>query len=140
MDYELRFSDEQAITADEISEDVVDLGAAQSPHANPQQNVGDGTMKLVIVIDEAFNTLTSMNISLESDSTADLATSATVHATRNLLLAEMTLNAGTYVIGSFDGPLSERYLGVRYDVVGSNPTTGKISAYLVRDAQENPRD
>lgn len=72
------FADAQTVTATAIS-DVIDLGAAPT-----LQDIGNGQpLYLVLTCDETAGSgggLATVNFSLESDSTANLATSATVHA------------------------------------------------------------
>jgi hypothetical protein len=82
-------------------------------------------------------TATSLTITLESDSTADLATSATVHASSGAILtAALTANK---VIWRTRMPFGdyERYLGLRYTVAGSNFTNLTLEAFLVSDLDRN---
>lgn len=127
LDKQTLFSDGQAITADAGSTNIVDTGAAP--------DVGPGTiMRLFGTITEAFNTLTSLNIILETD--ADVAFgSAAVLWTVNRPLAALTLNADLKLPPIPRG--CERYLRLNYDVVGTNPTTGKIKAGIILDEQAN---
>ena len=126
------FSTAQAITATDIS-NVLDRLNANNDFITGEK------LALVVQVTASFNNLTSMTISLESDSTEDLATSATVHCSRTILLAGLVAGK-TYTIGIPGGAPSERYVGVRYTVTGTDPTTGAVNAWLVKDVQANPAD
>lgn len=124
------FSDDQVITVDAISTNVIDCQATPT-----LRDLGTRPMYVEIIVTEAFATTVSVNFTVESDSTANLATSATVHAAKLVLLAGLTL--GTRIILPIPpGQNVERYLGVRYDVTTS-ATLGKIKAYLVASAAPN---
>lgn len=113
--------------------DVVDL---KSPTTNPNTTVDlEGSdLYLVIQVDTTFVGATSTTkFELASDSTADLATSKTVHyATAAIPVA--TLVAG-YVVCAVKLPSGsyERYLGLWETVATANVTAGKINAFLTKD-------
>src|SRR3546814_8736544 len=69
----------------------------------------------------------TLAVSLESDSTADLATSATTHFTTSALAFADFSPAGT-VLAAVRLPLGEyeRYLGVRYTVASGPLTAGAL--------------
>ena len=130
LDERNEFSDAQAVTASAIS-DVIDLGAAPTT-----QDIGNGEpLYLVIQVDEQATAAgaATVTFSLESDSTADLATSATVHWTSSAI-AKATLAPG-YVVATIALPNGsyERYLGVRYTVATGPLTAGKFSAFLAKN-------
>lgn len=120
-----QFSSNQAITASADSTNVLDTQATPT-----LKDLGIRPMVIEVVVTEAFNTLTSLQIALKSDSTTNLDTSETVHVDFGAIpLASLTLGArfqATLPFGNY-----ERYLGLEYTVSGSNPTLGKISAHLV---------
>ena len=133
------FSDAQAVTSTAISTNVIDLNPVAGP--NTLQDVGSGEAIYLVVVTETTATDTSsdatLTVTLESDSTENLATSATVHystgaiafagfATAGTVLAAIKLPAGSY----------ERYLGVRYTVASGPLTAGKFDAFLVKDVQQ----
>lgn len=124
LDAQNLFSDEQAITADAVSTNVVDLGSAG----------GDNNFSIAITITEAFNTLTSLEIQLQTDS-VEAMSSAVVISEMSVLQADLTLGA-TY---EFKVPSlrTEQFLRLNYDVTGTNPTTGTITAAVVKDFQSN---
>jgi hypothetical protein len=121
----LTLSDSQAITGSADSTNVIDCQASPT-----LRDLGIRPMFLRVVVTEAFNTLTSLDISLKSDSTTNLDTSETVHATKNVVLASLTLGA-EFVLPLPTGQNYERYLGIEYVVNGSNPSTGKLHACIV---------
>jgi len=135
------FSSAQAVTATAIS-DVKDLGPLWSgTQSNLVTNIGatGKEMYLVINVTEAATASGSATVtfSLESDSTADLATSPTVHWT-SAAIGKATLVVGYNVIrlclphGSY-----ERYLGVRYTVATGPLTAGKFDAFLTNAVQSH---
>lgn len=91
-------------------------------------------MYFVIQVDTTFVGATSTTkFELASDSTADLATSKTVHfATAAIPVA--TLVAG-YTVCAVKLPSGsyERYLGVWETVATANVTAGKVNAFLTSD-------
>jgi len=129
----------QAITATAISTNVIDLRQPGGTPATADNGImGGGGLWLVIQTLAAFNTLTSLTITLESDSTANLATAAVVHfSTGAILLAALTANTVLARVVVPSGSY-KRYLGVRYTVGGSNPTLGTVLAYLTFDHGYNP--
>lgn len=135
MDSENEFSDSQAVTTDAISEDVLDLG-----DDNTQSDIGMGAQQVYLVVqcdvtaDSAGDGATLI-VSLESDSTENLATSATVHWTsKTFTQAECVAGATLAVIPVPPGDY-ERYLGVRYNNGTEAFTAGKFSAFLTTDIQ-----
>ncbi len=128
LDERNEFADALAVTSTAIS-DVIDLGATPT-----LRSLGAGEpLYLVISCDEAATAAgaATVTFSLESDSTADLATSATVHAT-TAAIGKATLVVG-YTVAVIPLPVAatyERYLGVRFTVATGPLTAGKFSAFL----------
>ena len=134
LDKEIEFSDSQALTATAISANVYDRGSTPT-----LADIGVGEDVWVVVqvdteLDSAGDAATLV-ITVESDSTADLATSPTVHISSGTIL-EASCGAGEQLLavrlpaGSY-----ERYIGVRYTVAVENFTSGAISAFVVKDLQ-----
>jgi hypothetical protein len=135
------FSDAQAVTSTAISTNVIDLNVIGGP--NTTQGIADTVNDLYLVVFTKTTATDSgsdatLTVTLESDSTANLATSATVHystgamafatyATAGTRLAAIKLPAGQY----------ERYLGVRYTVASGPLTAGAFTAYLTRGIDSN---
>lgn len=133
LDTQAEFSDSQAVTSTAISTNVMDLGAT-----NTLKDLGAGEPVYLVVQTVVAATDTgsdaTLTITLESDSTADLATSATVHFSSGALAFSAFSPAGTTLVavrlpaGSY-----ERYLGVRYTVASGPLTAGQFDAFLVKD-------
>lgn len=126
----------QAVTATALSTNVIDLRNSGLLALKNEGIVGQNVYLNVDVI-AAFNTLTSLTITLETDSTSNLATSPTVHLTFSVLLAALAAGTKVVQVALPILPNYERYMGVRYTVVGSNPTLGTVMAYLSLDPQSN---
>jgi len=131
LDERTEFASALAVTATAIS-DVIDLGATPT-----LRDIGNGRGAfLVIQCDETATASGSATVtfSLESDSTANLATSATVHLI-TAAIAKATLVAGYRVlcIALPIGVTYERYLGVRFTVATGPLTAGKFSAFITLD-------
>jgi len=124
-----------AITTGTISTNVVDC------QANPTlRDLSITPMFAEFIVTEAFTAaadggaeFTALTVEVKSDSTANLATSATVLATKSIPIAQLTLGA-RFVLALQAGQVAERYLGVWFTSVAELATAGKISAYLVPDA------
>jgi hypothetical protein len=119
----------QAITADAVSTDTIDLGTAR--------DIGEGQqLYMVFTVVTAFDNLTSLDLEVISSANANLS-SHTVLAETNVLLAGLT--AGKQYVVAIPpqiASLGQRYLGARYDVNGTNPSTGSILAEVVMNIQD----
>lgn len=140
VDKQEEFSDSQAVTVTAISTNVIDL--TQGYGSLTTIDIGTGEeMYLVIQVDVAAAAAgaATVTFTLESDSTADLATSPSVHW-QSQAIGKATLVAGYEVarVKLPPGPPEyERYLGVRY-TIGTGPlTAGSFSAFLTKDIQKN---
>lgn len=137
LDKQNEFSDSQVVTATAISTNVIDTLAGAS-FGQLIQNLGGfaGSCFLVVQVDVAFAGGTSLAISLESDSTANLATAPTVHFSSGAIaLAALTPAGKTLLVLPLPYADYQKYLGVRYTVVGTMSGGGAISAFLTRDPQ-----
>lgn len=119
IDKELEFSDSQAITGDAVSTNVVDL--THTVDTAPGKDV-----KVRFQVDTAFNTLTSLDIALQT-ATDEAFTSPVELASRSVALASLV--AG-YSFEITVPSTALRYLRVNYDVVGTDPTAGAVSAFF----------
>ena len=139
IDKQAEFSDAQAVTATAISTNVMDL-ISNASGKNPLRDVGTGQDVYLVITTQAAATDdlsdATLTVTLESDSTVNLATSPTTHFSTGALafaafspvgsvLAAVKLPAGSY----------ERYLGVRYTVGAGPLTAGKFDAFLTTDVQ-----
>ena len=112
------FSDDQAITADAASTNYVDVG----------DYAGRGEPVDVLVrVTEAFNTLTSLHVSVTECDTVD-GSYTDVASTPEIPLASLVVGYDFKL--RFLPAVSKRYIKLHYDVTGTAPTTGKIFAAL----------
>lgn len=133
------FSDDQAVTATAISENVIDLGTPDTPYgaaAALNDDVGKGTPVPVLVqVTADFNTLTSLTVTLENSAAAGL-TSPIVLASEIILLADLVAGKQMFMQYLPNGA-TLRYLGVRFTVTGTDPTLGNITAGISMGNQTN---
>lgn len=131
------FSDDQAITASADSTNVIDLGVAGTPYgaaAALNDDVGKGAkIPFLAQVTEAFNNLTSLEIKISTGATTALGTTI---ASQVILLADLAVGKQINIDVLPNG-ITERYLGVEYVVVGTAPTTGKITAGITMGNQTN---
>lgn len=138
LDTQTKFSDAQALTATAISTNVLDTRNGTKPALADEGIMGHDLWLIV----QAVAALTAAGaatvvVTLESSSTADLATTPTVHYTSAAIpvaslvagfsLARVQLPSGDY----------QRYVGVRFTVATGPFTGGTISAFLTPDPQRN---
>lgn len=136
LDERLEFADALSCVANvgnAILGDVIDLGATPT-----LRDIGAGEqLYFVIQVDTAITGTTStVQWQLASDSTANLATSKTVHADTGAI-AEATLVAGYQI--AIPLPLAatyERYLGIWQTVGTNNLSAGKINAFITHDVAQ----
>lgn len=140
IDKDSEFSATQLVTATAISTNVMDLQAGGALFAPTLQNIGAGKDVFLNILVSGVVTAAgaaTVTFSLESDSTADLATSATVHWA-SAAIGKATLVAGYKVI-TLALPIEkryERYLGVRYTVAtGPLTVVSSFSAWLTLGVQ-----
>lgn len=133
------FSDNQAITATAVSTNKIDLGVRGTPYGAVAALTGDKgkgqPIPVLVQVTEAFNTLTSLTVTLETSANADLS-SPTVIATETIALAGLTVGK-MLNLNYLPKGVTGRYLGVRYTVTGTNPTLGKITAGISMGNQTN---
>lgn len=135
LDERLEFADAAAIAlnignAIAPNTDVIDLGSTPT-----LRDIGSGErMYLVLQVDTAFVGATAtIQFQLASDSTANLATSKTVHVDTGAI-AVATWAAGYTLIYPLPiGAAYERYLGLWMTVATANVTAGKLNAFLTHD-------
>lgn len=140
IDKQAEFSDAQAVTATAISTNVMDLYAGTvAPNVNNVlRDIGTGQDVYLVVITQTAATDAgsdaTLTVTLESDSTADLATSPTVHYTTVALAFAAFSPVGTELIAvKLPKGDYERYLGVRYTVAAGPLTAGNFDAFLTTD-------
>lgn len=133
FDMQSLFSDAQAVTADAASTNIIDLGAPGTPQhaaAPITQDLGLGrAIPMRIQVVEAFNNLTTLKIAVQVDDNASFS-SATEVMSVTVPLAALIAGYVTPIVFVPRGT-NERYMRLYYDVTGTAPTTGKITAGLV---------
>ncbi len=131
------FSDAQAITATAVSTNVIDLGVRGTPFGGAAALTGDkgkgNEIPLLVQVVEGFNNLTSLKVSVETGATTALGTEL---LSQTVLLADLVSG---WQFNECDVPKGAvgRYLGLRYTVVGTAPTTGTITAGISMGNQTN---
>jgi hypothetical protein len=133
LDAQTTFSDAQAVTSTAISTNVIDLGATPT-----LRDLGAGEPVYLVVLTDAAATDSgsdaTLTVTLESDSTENLATSATVHlSTGALAFAAFSPDKAVLYAGPIPTGSYERYLGVRFTVASGPLTGGAFNAFLTRD-------
>ncbi|HHM6439591.1 Bbp16 family capsid cement protein [Pseudomonas aeruginosa] len=127
FDKKLLMSNAQAITASAASTDVIDRGDTK--------DVGRaGDIPLCIQVVEAFNTLTSLTIELQTDDNSGFGSPRSLFSVV-VPLADLNVGYQTPVIVL--PQKTERYLRLNYTVTGTAPTTGKVTAGVVAGVQTN---
>ena len=123
IDAENELATAQAITADAISENVIDL-VATGYNASPN-------LKVVVRTGTAFDNASSITFEVYSHSTTTV-TSGTLHASRDVDVVTAGANS---IVAAIDIPQGElaQYLGVNCNVQGTNPTAGTVDIFLVND-------
>lgn len=110
---------------------VIDLNAGTLSPTLRDEGSGQGIWLNIIVTTTFVGAASTTKFELSSDSTADLATSRTIHyATAAIAVA--TLVAG-YVVAQVripNGVTYERYLGLWETVATANVTAGAVTSFL----------
>jgi len=132
------FSDDQVITGNGVSTNVIDLGEAGKPYDNNQlnQDVGKGEpVPVLIQVTDDFAGLTNLTVTLETSDSSDLS-SSTVLNTQTIPVADLVAGKQTWMQCLPNGA-DGRYLGVRYAVTGGPASSGKITAGISMGNQTN---
>lgn len=139
FDRTLLFSDQQAITAAAASTNVVDLGAFDTIYgdAGPaRRDRGKGhPIPLLVQVTEAFNNLTSLGIQIQTDDNSAFSSPKTL-LTETVALADLKPGK-QFIMDKIPVGTTERYIRIYYDVTGTAPTTGKVTAGVVAAIQTN---
>lgn len=143
IDNTLVLSDHQAVTATAVSTNIWNLQAQGTPYgwiSAYGRDAGEGYMDIPLLIEvtEAFATLTSLTISVETDDNAGFASATTIYTGAAIPVASLVVG---YKFALQDVPkgVNEQYVRLRYTVTGSNATTGKIFAAVTAGNQTNAR-
>jgi hypothetical protein len=135
------FSNAQAITATAASTNIIDLGATGTVYGAASaivRDVGKGmTVPLACRVVESFNNLTTLAISIETDDNAGFSSAATVFTSPAYVLADLATGAKNLLPDSIPVGVNERYMRLKYTLVGTAPTLGKITAGVTAANQTN---
>ncbi len=140
LDLNELFSSAQAITADAASTNVVDTGSPGTVYGAASaltRDLGKGTpVPLCIRIVEAFNNLTSLQIKYQMATDAAFTTPVDVVLSPVYTLAQLT--AGVYIQpDAVPAGANLRYHRLYYDITGTAPSTGQITAGFSMGNQTN---
>lgn len=138
FDNTLLLSNQQAITADAASTNVIDLGATGTPFGGVVlvRDIGAGNeVELSVIVTETFNNLTSLNVKV--DVSADNSSWSTVYQSGEIALATLVAGYQFKCPYSFARGVNKRYVRLYYDITGTAPSTGKITAGVVSARQSN---
>lgn len=135
----LLLSDGQAITATAISANVIPWEATGSaPYETAlTRNLGSGTpIPILIQVIEAFATLTSLTITIETADNAALSSGAVVLASSGAIpVASLVAGYRPSFTRFVPDATMKEYFGLRYTVGGSNATAGRITAAVATEVQ-----
>lgn len=137
LDSNLILSEDQAITATAISENVIQLpsaGTVPGEAAAIARNLGAGNeIPMLIQVTEAFDNLTSLTITLETSAAAGLTSPTVLASSGAIALADLVAGYRPSFTRVFpDGGLLD-YVGMRYTVTGTSPAAGKITAAMATE-------
>ncbi len=122
LDKEALFSDDQAVTADAASTNVIDLGVAR--------DIGKGMpVPLLIQVTEDFDNLTSLKVLVQVDDNEGFSSATVAAETGAILLADLK-EGYQFPLAYVPNGVDERYVRLNYDVTGTAPTSGKVTAGL----------
>jgi hypothetical protein len=135
------FSNAQAITATAASTNLIDLGAPGTVYgaaAALTRDIGKGRqIPIALRVTESFNNLTSLAISVETDDNASFSSATTVFTSPAYPLADLAIGARALLPDYIPIGTNERYMRLKYTVVGTAPTTGKITSGVSMGNQTN---
>lgn len=142
IDNTLVLSDHQAVTADAGSTNVIDFGAQGTPQgwiSAYGRDLGDGFVEIPLLVEvtEAFNNLTSLQVSAQTDDNSAFSSATTIVLSPAVVLASLVVGYKFNAIARIPKNSSEQFFRLFYDVTGTAPTTGKIFAAVVAGIQTN---
>ena len=123
FDYQNLFSNDQAITADAASTNVIKAQSLAGADSGPGEPIN-----LDVRVTTAFATLTSLDISVQTDDDEAFGTAVTL-STTNALAAALVVGYKLPVVIMPSG--LKKYVRLYYNVNGSDATAGKIMAGVV---------
>lgn len=142
IDNTLVLSDNQAITVDAASTNIIDFLAVGTPYGwasprVPDRGVGFKQIPLLVQVTEAFATLTSLTVSLQVDNDVAFGSPTTVATSAAIVAASLVPGYRFKFLSDIPEGVNERYMRIYYDVTGSSATAGKIFAAITAGIQTN---
>lgn len=133
LDRSGQFSDRQAVTATAFSTNSIDLrqtGISHPSGAAVVRDIGPGqrSIPLAIAVVEAFNNLTSLTVTMEIDDSAAFSSPKTIATSPTYAAADLVPGKQLLMPDGFPAGTNERFVRLKYTVVGTAPTTGRITA------------
>ena len=133
-------SENQAITATAASTNVIDLGTPGTPYgasAALRRDIGRGEpVPFYVGVTEAFNSLTSLTIAIQTDTTAAFSAPTTAFSA-TYVLADLVPGQKHIQPDWFPAGANSQFVRMFYTVTGTAPTTGRITAGTVMSRQTN---
>ena len=128
------FSNSQAITADAPSTDIIDLGVMGRAYGHaavlPRDFARSADVPIHIQVTEAFNNLTSLRIVVQTSDVENFGSGVKDVIEQVIPLARLTAGA-TAAIMHVPAGVTGRYMRLLYDITGTAPTTGRVTAGLI---------
>lgn len=141
IDNTLVFSDHQAITGDERSDNIIDLHATGTPINSDTAltyDPGKGCpIEILVQVTEDFNNLTSLNVAVHCDNDVAFGSATIIAKSGEIALADLVAGHRFAFPAMIPEGAGERYLSLYFDTTGSAPSTGKIFASIVAARQTN---
>ncbi len=127
LDKELCFCEEQAVTANAVSQNVINIG----------EDSGSGSpVRLKVMVDgEDFAGLTSLRVGVQASSTESFALFDTLFESGSIPVADLKQG---YAFPLPSLPVKHgAFLRLSFTVNGANASKGKVSGYVIMDDQTN---
>jgi hypothetical protein len=134
FDNEGLFSEDQAITADAASTNIIDTGEMGTPIGNKGalvEDLGLSDIEILVQVTEDFNNLTSMAVQVQMDTTSAFGSATTIATSETAALADLKAGYRFRIPCEIPEGATERYIRLNYDITGTAPTTGKVFAGIV---------
>ena len=137
LNADLILSENQAITSTAVSTNVIgwpDNGTPPRGGAPIARNLGAGTpIPMLMQVTEAFATLTSLTITMETSDNADLSSSTVLGSSGAIPAASLKPGYRPSFTRFVPDATMKKYFGLRYTVTGTAATAGKISAAVATE-------
>lgn len=134
FDISTLFSNSQAITADAASTDIIDLGVMGrvfgAAAVLPRDTARSDYIPIHIQVTEAFNNLTTLRVVVQTSDVENFGSGVKDCIEQVIPLASL-VPGRTAAILSLPPGITGRYLRLFYDITGTAPTTGRVTAGLI---------